>query len=272
MASPERLWSVAMAAEAELYDSIGVGYTATRREDPRLAAAIGRALGDARSVVNVGAGAGAYEPGDRRVIAVEPSERMIEQRAGSAAQVVRARAESLPLADACADAAMAVLSDHHWQRRAAGLREMRRVARRRAVLFTWDQSFLDEFWLLRDYLPDFAALPGMPLGEIEEHLGATHIERFPIPHDFQDGFLAAYWRRPEAFLDPRVRAGISVFHRLDAQRVREAIGRLGADLESGRWDARNADLLTEQEHDYGYRIVVAEYGRPRCGTGSSFDR
>ncbi|HEV2980633.1 MAG TPA: class I SAM-dependent methyltransferase [Solirubrobacteraceae bacterium] len=249
-----------MAPEAELYDAIGADYTATRREDPRLAAAVQAALGDAASVINVGAGAGAYEPCDRRVVAVEPAARMIAQRARNAAPVIVAHAEALPFADDSFDAAMAVLSDHHWQDRARGLCEMRRVSRSRAVLFTWDQDFREEFWLTRDYLTAFAGLPGgMLLRQIAGHLGATRIEPYAIPHDFCDGFLAAYWRRPHAYLDPRVRAGISVFHRLPAAHVHEALARLAADLQSGRWHERNAALLNEDEHDLGYRILIADY-------------
>jgi SAM-dependent methyltransferase len=248
-----------MSAEAELYDTIGVGYTTTRREDHRLALALRAALGDAKHVVNIGAGAGAYEPRDRRVVAVEPAERMIAQRPPQAAPVVRAHAESLPFGDASFDAAMAVLSDHHWQDRARGLAEMRRVSRLRAVLFTWDQDFLRDFWLTREYLPGFARLHGMPLRSIAGHLGATRIEPFPIPHDFRDGFLAAYWRRPEAYLDARVRSGISVFHRLPNASVESALARLAADLQSGRWHERNAALLDERERDFGFRILVADY-------------
>jgi SAM-dependent methyltransferase len=246
--------------DAELYDRIGTGYEAARREDPRLAMTIRRALGDSRTVINIGAGTGSYEPRDIDVLAVEPSVTMVAQRPRDAAQVVLARAESLPFEDNAFEAAMAVLSNHHWSDRAAGLREMRRVACTRTVLFTWDQSYLEEFWLVRDYLTAFATLPGgMPIEEIAEHLGATRIEPFPIPRDFVDGFLAAYWRRPEAYLDPQVRDGISVFHRLAVDHVEDAIARLAADLDSGGWHERNADLLAEEEHDFGYRILIAEY-------------
>jgi SAM-dependent methyltransferase len=221
-----------------------------------------QALGDARTVVNVGAGTGAYEPVDREVVAVEPAATMAAQRRSGSAPVVSARAESLPFADGSFDAAMAVLSDHHWRDRAAGLRELRRVARRRAIVFTWDQAWLEEFWLPRDYLRGFATLPGMPITQIAEHLGATRIEPVPIAHDWQDGFFAAYWRRPEAYLDPAIRAGISVFHRLARAQVADALGRLADDLRNGRWHDRNNDLLDEDEHDFGYRLLIAEYKVP----------
>jgi len=241
-----------------LYDTIGRSYVATRREEPRLRARIHAALGDARSVLNVGAGAGAYEPHDREVVAVEPSPVMRAQRAPGAARVVDASAEALPFADASFDAAMGVLTDHHWPDRPAGLREMRRVARRRALLFTFDPSYIDAFWLTRDYIPGFRDLPGMTLEQIAGHLGATRIEPVPIAHDWQDGFLMAFWRRPEAYLDPVVRANISVFSRLSPEEVEESIARLRADLESGAWALRNRDLLAAEELDGGYRLLIAE--------------
>src|SRR6476659_7221491 len=163
-----------MAAE-QFYDRIGAGYSTTRQADPRIQQRIHRALGDAGSVVNVGAGAGSYEPRDREVVAVEPSERMIAQRPSGSAPVVRASAEDLPFRD-----------------RARGLREMRRVASRRAVLFTWDQARVDDGWLIRDFLPGFRGLPGMPLSEIADDLGTTEIQTVPIPADCRDGFFHAY--------------------------------------------------------------------------------
>ena len=248
-----------MAAEP-FYDGIGGGYSSTRQADPRIEERIHRALGDAVSVVNVGAGAGSYEPRDREVVAVEPSERMIAQRPSGSAPVVRASAEQLPFREGAFDAAMAVLSDHHWGDRARGLREMRRVARMRAVLFTWDQARVDEGWLVRDFLPGFRRLPGgMPLSEIADHLGATEIEDVPIPADCRDGFLHAYWARPHAYLDPAVRRNISVFARLPAPEVDAAVARLRADLESGAWSARNADIVGEAEMDLGYRLLIADY-------------
>ena len=184
-----------------LYDRIGTGYTKVRGEDPRIAAAIHAALGDARTVVNVGAGAGSYEPRDREVIAVEPSEVMIAQRPPGAAPAVQATAEALPFADGEFDAAMAVLSDHHWPDAAAGLREMRRVA----AGGPWSSSGTRRArcgWLVRDYLTTFRAI-GLTAAEVAGHVGARHIEPVPIPHDCRDGFFTAYWRRPHAYLDPR---------------------------------------------------------------------
>jgi SAM-dependent methyltransferase len=245
-------------AKQPLYDRIGVTYSRTRREEPRIAARIHRALGDARSVVNVGAGAGAYEPRDREVIPVEPSSVMIAQRPADAARAIRARAEALPLADDSVDAAMAVLSDHHWEDRAGGLREMRRVARGRVVLFTYEPAMADSFWFVRDYLPGFHHLASMTIEDIAEALDGAWVEPVPIPHDCVDGFFVAFWRRPHAYLDERVRAGTSVFARVSEQECADAIERLRADLESGAWEERNGHLLELDELDLGFRLVVAE--------------
>jgi SAM-dependent methyltransferase len=241
-----------------LYDRIGANYAATRRPDPVIARRIHAALADARTLLNVGAGTGSYEPPDCDVLAVEPSPVMIAQRPPGAAPAIEARAEALPFDDASFDATMAVLSDHHWQDRERGLRELRRVARRRAVVFTWDPRFADAFWLTRDYLPAFKSLPGMSIEDIACCLGDARIEPVPIPADCRDGFYHAFWRRPAAYLDKRVRAGISVFARVGDRETREMARRLRTDLESGAWQARNAALLGLTEIDLGYRLVVAE--------------
>jgi SAM-dependent methyltransferase len=239
-----------------LYDRIGRSYVATRGEDTRIAAAIHAALGDARTVLNVGAGAGAYEPRDRDVTAVEPSSVMRAQRPPGAAPCIDARAEALPFPDRAFDATMAVLSDHHWSDREAGLRELRRVGRR-AVVFQWDPAFVDAFWLTHEYLPSFAR--GLHGGweRTRVSLGATREVAVPIPHDCRDGFLMAYWRRPEAYLDATVRANISVFSLLPAEEVEAMVTGLRADLESGAWERRHAELLARDELDLGYRILIA---------------
>jgi SAM-dependent methyltransferase len=209
-------------------------------------------------VLNVGAGAGAYEPADLEVTAVEPSEVMRAQRPPGAAPVVDASAEALPFPDDSFDAAMAVLSDHHWSDHARGLAEMRRVSRRR-VLFTWETATPAEAWVVRDYFPGFLSLspPEHGVARRLELLGGGRIEPVPIPHDCADGFFHAYWRRPEAYLDESVRAGISVFAELAPEEVREGVARLRTDLDSGEWRRRNAHLLGLEELDLGYRLLVA---------------
>ena len=242
------------------YDAIGSGYARRRRSDPRIAAMIDAALGGARSVVNVGAGTGSYEPADRVVQAVEPSEVMIAQRAPGAAPCVQASAEDLPFADGAFDAAMAILTIHHWSDWRKGLREMRRVAGQRVVLLTFDVE-APEFWLTRDYFPALSALDReiMPrLGAMAGELGAFQATSVPIPHDCVDGFLGAYWRRPEVYLDPVARGSMSSFARIDAA---DGLQRLARDVESGAWAERYGDLLTLDAFDVGYRLLVWELAR-----------
>jgi SAM-dependent methyltransferase len=237
-----------------VYDRIGVGYAELRRPDPRVAAALLDALGDAQTVVNVGAGAGSYEPPG--AVAVEPSRVMIDQR-HDRRHAVQARAEQLPFADGTFDAALAVLTTHHWSDGPRGLAEMARVSQRQVVL-TWDQAAFPEFWLVRDYLPEVvAAEAGMPaLAAAVVQWPDAEVRVLPVPWDCTDGFLAAYWRRPEAYLRPAVRAAISSFSWLAPDLVDAAMARLAADLESGEWVRRNAELLELDELDCSYRLVV----------------
>jgi SAM-dependent methyltransferase len=207
-------------------------------------------------VLNVGAGSGAYEPRDRVVTAVEPSAVMRAQRPPGAAPCLDAVAEALPFPDRSFDAAMAVLSDHHWSDRAAGLRELRRVARR-VVVFQWDPAFAGAFWLIRDHLRGFPPAEAASFAGVREVFGAMREVPVPIPHDCRDGFLMAYWRRPQAYLDPVVRANISVFALLPPAEVDRMVESLRADLRSGAWARRNADLLERDELDLGYRVYVA---------------
>jgi SAM-dependent methyltransferase len=248
-----------------LYDTIGRSYARYRRPDPRIAAAIEAALGDAASVANIGAGAGSYEPTDRTLVAVEPSEVMIRQRPPGSAPCRQGTADALPLETASVDAAMAILSVHHWPDPEQGLREMARVARRRVVLLTWVPDD-PAFWLTEDYFPESLAtdreiFPGTEAlrALLERTVGPAHIAPLPVPHDCTDGFLCAYWRRPEAYLDADARSAISSFARFDAG---PGLARLRADLESGRWAERNRPLLALDALDLGYRIVRCEIRRP----------
>ncbi|HTJ36318.1 MAG TPA: methyltransferase domain-containing protein [Dactylosporangium sp.] len=243
-----------------IYDAIGTTYTTTRRPDHRIGAQIAAALGDARSVINVGAGAGSYEP-PQTVLAVEPSAVMIGQRPAGSARVVQARAEALPVADDAADAVMALLTVHHWADLEAGIAELRRVARRRIVILTWDQPAFRRFWLVNEYLPQAAAFDdtrAVPVRQLCELLGGARVEPVPVPHDCTDGFGAAYWRRPEAYLDPAVRAGISMLAQVGDAALRPGLERLAADLRDGRWHERHRDLVRREDFDAGYRLVVAD--------------
>jgi SAM-dependent methyltransferase len=244
---------------ANLYDTIGAGYTVTRGTEPRIAAQIWAALGDARTVLNVGAGAGSYEPSDRDVLAVEPSVVMRAQRPAGSAPCVAAAAESLPFDDQSFDAAMAVCTVHHWQDPIAGLREMRRVARR-VVVFLLDTSDPSQFWLTRDYLPEFAALPGCrvlaSLAELAGAIGAR-MEPVPIPWDCADGFFEAHWRRPEAYLDENVRRGVSVWAGVGPDVEQRVVHSLRDDLASGRWAERNRDLVDLDAAELGARLLIA---------------
>jgi len=240
-----------------LYDQIGRSYTSTRHPDQRIAAAILNALGDAGTIINVGAGAGAYEPVGY-LVAVEPSWRMIRQRPNGAASVAQASAEALPFGAATFDAALAVLTLHHWTDWRAGLDEMKRVANR-LVIFTFDPSEVHKYWLIEAYFPEIAELDQgrcPTVAEIVRHLGDCRVDRIPIPHDCVDGFLAAFWRRPEAYLDPGVRAGISSFALLDQDVVARGVAQLEADLESGQWERRFGYIRSLDSLDIGYQLLV----------------
>ena len=209
----------------------------------------------------MGAGAGSYEPANRDVTAVEPSQAMIDQRPPSAAPCVRAAAEALPFGDHSFDAALAVMTVHHWDDVDRGLAELRRVARDRVVVLTWDPEVAAESWLTAEYLPELRALDLFRFdspAELAERLGGdVTVEAVPIPADCRDGFIEAFWARPEAYLDPVVRDGMSGMRAMDQQVVARAMARLEADLRSGEWDRRHGHLRQRAEMELGYRLVLA---------------
>jgi SAM-dependent methyltransferase len=253
---PNRNAFAGMSLTANRYDRMDIGYARRRRPDPRIARMIVSALGDAESVVNVGAGTGSAEPADRLVVAVEPVTTMIRQRGPRSAPVVQASALALPFADDIFNAGLAVLTIHHWPDWVTGLGELVRVTRERVVLFTWDPGS-DAFWLATEYFPDLLEcdrkrFPG--LDALDGVLGPIEIIPVPIPHDCSDGFMGAYWRRPEAYLDPDVRRGISSFSNETSS---SWLGRLAEDIESGAWARKHGDLLQMKELDIGYRLVIA---------------
>jgi len=244
-----------------LYDELGRTYSATRQADPRIAATIWAALAGNATVINIGAGTGSYEPVET-IAAIEPSPVMIAQRPPGSAPAIQAVAEHVPLRDDCADAALAVLTIHHWTDLAAGLAEMRRVARRRLVFLTWDADVIGSaFWLLAEYLPEARTVDAalaVPITQLTRLLDEPLVEPVPVPYDCTDGFGAAFWRRPEAYLDAAVQAGMSLFAKADPALLQPGLARLEADLASGRWHDEHADLLAREELDLGYRLVTAD--------------
>ena len=243
------------------YDRIGHGYSDLRREDPRIAERIRVALGGARSLVNVGAGAGSYEPTTSLVIAVEPSRVMVSQRAASGAPAVHALAQALPFRDGAVDAAMSVLSMHHWAPHAeAGVREMRRVASGRVVILTIDAEVSGEMWLMAEYLPEVAELDRRifpPIDLIRDWLGCqAEVVVVPVPADTCDWTLMSFWGHPERVLDADARAATSGFARMTPEVVQRVIQAVTDDLRSGAWDARHGELRQRKELDVGLRLLV----------------
>ena len=242
------------------YDQIGIGYRDYRRPDPRIARQLHAALDSAGSVLNVGAGVGSYEPEDRRVVGLEPSEVMIRQRPDTAAPVVQEVVEKLPFPDSSFDAVMGVLTLHHWRDKAGGLGEVVRVARDRVVLLSW-VGYVNHFWLF-DYFPEIKTIDEDIFPGIDEISAATdwqvEAEVLNIPFDCTDGFMCSYWRRPAAYLDPGARRSISTFN--DLERVEERLQALRDDLDSGRWQEANRELLELETMDYGYRVMVLTPG------------
>ncbi len=243
---------------APAYDHIGLSYSKVRRADPRFEAAIRRALGDAKLVLNIGAGAGSYEPHDREVIAVEPSPVMIAQRPADAAPAIQATAKSLPLGDKSVDATMGVFTMQHWDDVDRGLAEVLRVTRERIVFLTLDLDVTAEMWLCRDYLPeiiehDRETFPTIP--HLRDVLPGVQVETVLVPGDCTDGFCVALWSRPEAHLDPAVRRASSIWHLLAPSVVDSGLNRLRQDLENGEWDRRYGQLRTQAALDVGVRLV-----------------
>lgn len=242
------------------YEHWAASYPHKRRADPRIAGRIHAALGDARTVVNVGAGAGSYEPQDRHVIAIEPSAGMRAQRPAHLAPAIDACAEALPLDTNSVDAAMAIITIHHWSDPAAGLAELRRVTRGPVVVLTFDIDVLAGFWMIADYLSEALVDDRERFPTIEaitEILQPASVEPIPIPSDCTDAFLEAHYARPEAYLDPAVRAAQSVWPRLPEGVEQRAIQALATDLASGAWDARHGTMRTQPTYEGGLRLITS---------------
>jgi SAM-dependent methyltransferase len=244
------------------YDAIGAEYAATRREDPRIAAVIRAALGEARTIVNVGAGAGSYEPRDRGVMAVEPSEVMIAQRDPRLPPAIPTGAYPLPLEDQSMDAALAILTIHHWdENRERGVREMRRVARGPVVILTFDPEVSARMWLMADYLPEVAELDRriFPTPETLARWldGEVDVREVPISRDTPDWMLGSFWAHPERVLDARARNSTSGFARMPHEVVNRVVDAVERDLQDGTWDARHGHLHELDEYDAGLRLLVS---------------
>jgi SAM-dependent methyltransferase len=252
---------VAASARADRYDTIGVGYASRRREEPSWAAAIAGALDGAASVLNVGAGSGNYEPRTATLVALEPSATMLAQRRPGAAPAIQGVAEQLPFGDGTFDAALAILTVHHWTDPRRGLEELRRVARRQVVV-TFDPAATAGFWLHRDYLPELAAheRAQSSLADVLDALEVDRVTALEVPRDCADGFLGATWAAPDAYLDPIARASMSGFALLDPAAVARAMEALARDIDDGTWARRNADLLDRDRLDVGFRLVTAGGG------------
>lgn len=241
-----------------MYDAIGRSYSNHRHPDPRLAERIDASIGHDTTVLNVGAGTGSYEPVRSGVFAVDPSAVMLSQRKALAAPAVRAVAEALPFENEAFDIVLAILTVHHWNDQRRGLEECARVAQDRVVILTWDPC-ADGFWLVRDYFPEILAIDRRifpPMELLKAVFGSIDVQPLPIPGDCVDGFLGAYWQRPEAYLDEGVRGGISTFSRLAS--IDPQLERLARDLRSGDWERRNPELRARVELDVGYRLVTAQ--------------
>lgn len=246
-----------MDSHEALYDTIGRGYRHYRKPDHRIANQIRLAIGNASTVCNVGAGTGSYEPTDMNVTPVEPSRVMIMQR-DDPSSVVQAVAEQMPFPDGAFDVSMAILTVHHWSDPIGGLREMKRISRRQ-VIMTFDTDVVDSFWLVRDYFPEiteFDKQRGLSIAKLRDALGTCSVFPVMVPWDCTDGFLTAYWRRPQAYLDSGVRNSISSFAHIQEDTKANAISRLANDIQTGRWSARNVELLDRTEMDFGYRLIV----------------
>jgi SAM-dependent methyltransferase len=244
-----------------LYDSMSSNYVSTRRADPRIAERIHTALGAAESVLNVGAGTGNYEPVGGLVVAVEPSPEMIARRLPNSGPALRAAAENLPLPSRCFDASMAVLTIHHWRDWRQGLAEMRRVATKQ-VIFLFEPAMINRFWAMNGgYWPEAVSLPSernaIGAEDVASVLDVVRVEAVPIPFDCIDGFGAAFWGRPEAYLEPQVQQGMSWLALLPPEVLARGAARLAADLSSGDWDRRHGHLRQLEELDVGYRLITA---------------
>jgi SAM-dependent methyltransferase len=240
------------------YGRIGTSYADYRRPEARIAAVIEQALAGAKTVINVGAGTGSYESQTFEITAVEPSATMRAQRPPHLSPAIDAVAESLPFPDQSFDAAMTTYSVHQWSDLKAGLREMRRVSRGPVLVVGGDPTRVCDYWL-HDYAPRMLEIEARrypSIDEVAETLGGTvEVTPVPIPFDCTDGFIEAYYGRPERLLDPEARKACSAWSFVDEQLAAEYVESLREALESGAWDARYGHLR-EQPFYEGSLVMI----------------
>lgn len=241
-----------------IYDKIGIDYAQKRQSDPRIASQILEKLKGAKRIVNIGAGTGSYEPKHMDLIAIEPSQEMIKQRPENAHKVIQGSAESLPLPDQSFSHALTILSMHHWKNRELAFKEINRVATDKFVAVSWNPES-KPFWLTRDYFPEMIEVDRQifpSVRELETNFDNVEVCPLLIPEDCIDGFLAAYWKRPSAYLNKAVRQSISSFSKLD--NINTGLEKLEFDLETGSWHKTNRSILNKTTLDTGYIIISAK--------------
>lgn len=242
------------------YDRIGRTYAQFRHTEPTWHHELTDALGDARRVLNVGAGTGNYEALGAEVIALEPSRVMIDQRHPDAAPCVQGVAEYLPFADNAFDATMGVLTMHHWSDLERAFADLNRLAPRH-VYTVYDTTFARDFWLL-DYFPETRVDPMEVNAPTPALLGryfdVVDVRTLWVPRACSEGFAAASWARPHDYLDPEMQQAISLLALQPPEVLERGTAALRADLESGRWHERYPDIVHLKRADFGYRLVIAE--------------
>ena len=243
------------------YEHGGQKYSGQRKTDPRIAEYVHRALGNAKTVLNVGAGAGSYEPEDRYVIALEPSASMRSQRMNNGrTPAVIGFADTIPFDDNAFDASMALVTVHHWPDLDKGLKEMRRVTKDAVVIMTFDPDALNEFWNVH-YFPELIEVERQRYPSVDSLIkslgGNCEVQKIPVPFDCTDGFQEAYYGRPEAFLEKDVRMSQSAWGFLPAGLEEQYVQALANDLASGEWDRKYGHYRKEPDFTCALRLIIS---------------
>jgi len=245
--------------EAFDYDGSKVDYVSYRQTDPVIEAQIHRALGDAQTILNVGGGAGSYEPVDRYVVAIEPSVEMRRKRSTTRPAVIGS-AEQLPFDDKSFDASMAIFTIHHWKDLRRGLEEMRRVTRGPVVIVSCDPLRLYDFWMV-EYGKEVLDIEARRYPAIDTVKGCfgedTMVTSVSIPRDCRDGFQEAYYARPERLLDDHVRAAQSAWGFLSKDVEQDIVHRLRTALRDGSWDRQFGHFRTAPTFEGSLRLIIS---------------